>query len=578
MQLQLPSNTLNNEQQVIEFEKITALVGGNGSGKSSILQSIFINRLSKAFLTDKRVVCFSSGQNEKYSQYFSVYLNQERHANRGLSLDCCYYDKSWSRLLIFLSTITSKNGLVRNFLVRNNYIVTSPNSNCDETSTLKFSVRVSQAYVNRVQKALKDEEEGETETLRATGYHRTLESFLTLIIDSNYDFNEPLDSTIVHLNNNNFNNPSYLETEGDYFDPIVSFYTQAADNDYFIVKPSMTLTFCNNLELSDLSDGEYQILFLYSLIDLFDHPETVFLLDEIDSHLHYKNIENLWRQLHLIKGQAITSTHLIDSITAPENSINTLKVVDKGKILELDKMKELIKRLSILSRINNAQLDVCSKLENIILLDDYNDWKIFLALSKRKGLDTTRLSCVQAVKHPSGCKDHTQEFATSKIDWIEELLDFNKLKQPLRIFIICDKDEAVINFKPDGVSVISKQLEKRINLIRKKYNNHTSIYLLCWKRREIKNYLLSFTALQICNKLEHVNNDDLPRNSYLKKNDPCDNDSIRGLRVKEYISELIDSDYIGLDENKLNDYIVKIPLNEISIDIENMYNFLVHKL
>lgn len=121
MQLNLPSNRLYENQQLIGFEKITALIGENGAGKSSILQSIFVNRLAKSILSDKKVVCFSSGQNEKFSEHFSNYLNQERSANRGLSLDCCYYDKTWSKLLIFLSTISNDTGLVRSFLVRKIY-------------------------------------------------------------------------------------------------------------------------------------------------------------------------------------------------------------------------------------------------------------------------------------------------------------------------------------------------------------------------------------------------------------------------------------------------------------------------
>ena len=47
------------------------------------------------------------------------------------------------------------------------------------------------------------------------------------------------------------------------FDPEVSFFTQAADNDYFINKSESQLLFCHNLELDLLSDGEYQLLFLW---------------------------------------------------------------------------------------------------------------------------------------------------------------------------------------------------------------------------------------------------------------------------------------------------------------------------
>lgn len=43
----LPKNTLYDREQNIFFEKVTALIGENGAGKSSILQSVFINCLTK---------------------------------------------------------------------------------------------------------------------------------------------------------------------------------------------------------------------------------------------------------------------------------------------------------------------------------------------------------------------------------------------------------------------------------------------------------------------------------------------------------------------------------------------------
>ncbi|MDM6882287.1 ATP-binding protein, partial [Escherichia coli] len=102
--------------------------------------------------------------------------------------------------------------------------------------------------------------------------------------------------------------------------------------------------------------------------------------------------------------------------------------------------------------------------------------------------------------------------------------------------------------------------------------------LLAWKRREIKNYLLSYTALTHHGFIEQINNGDLPANSYLKKNDPGDNSAIRRLNVKHCITKIIDSDGIGLDISKLYSYIELIPPAEISEDIVNMYNFLVEKL
>lgn len=572
----LPKNTLHDKEQDVFFEKVTALIGENGAGKSSVLQSVFINCLTKKYLPETKVVCFSSGQNEKYSTYFSDYLSHERQANRGLNLDCCYYDKSWSKLLIFISTICKPDGIVRNFLYEKGYIDVSDDKSDDISSKLTLTVRVNSSYVNRIKMALSQEEQGIENTLRYSAYHRTLESFINNIVNADYDFESPLEVQEILLTHSNFFNPSFEAAEDSFFDPIITFFTQAADNDYFIMKKSLLLEFKNNIELNDISDGEYQVLFLYSLLDLFDSANTLFLLDEVDSHLHFKNIEILWHRLHNINGYAITTTHLLDSITANENSFKNLKIVDKGKIKEDDKIKTIIDRLSILTRIKDVQFEVCCKLENIVLMDDYNDWTIFYALAKKKGLDVSKLDNLHAIKQSSGYDNLSQKFAQPKLEWIESLLNINSAKKVKRIFMICDKDEAPITYQKDGVQVNGSEYSKKITMLGNKYK--LKIYLLAWQRREIKNYLLSYTALSHHGLIGQVNNGDLPANCFLKGNNSGDNPAISRLNVKPYITKIIDSDGIGLDKSKLYPYIDLIPPNEISNDIENMYNFLVEKL
>lgn len=43
------------------------------------------------------------------------------------------------------------------------------------------------------------------------------------------------------------------------------------------------------------------------------------------------------------------------------------------------------------------------------------------------------------------------------------------------------------------------------------------------------------------------------------------------------MTKLIDTTGVGLDAEKLQSYINEIPPREISVDIENMYNFLAGK-
>lgn len=171
---------------------------------------------NKKYLPETKVVCFSSGQNEKYSTYFSDYLSHERQANRGLNLDCCYYDKSWSKLLIFISTICKPDGIVRNFLYEKGYIDVSDDKSDDISSKLTLTVRVNSSYVNRIKMALSQEEQGIENTLRYSAYHRTLESFINNIVNADYDFESPLEVQEILLTHSNFFNPSFEAAEDSF--------------------------------------------------------------------------------------------------------------------------------------------------------------------------------------------------------------------------------------------------------------------------------------------------------------------------------------------------------------------------
>jgi hypothetical protein len=103
-------------------------------------------------------------------------------------------------------------------------------------------------------------------------------------------------------------------------------------------------------------------------------------------------------------------------------------------------------------------------------------------------------------------------------------------------------------------------------------------YLLAWKRREIKNYLLSYTALAHHHLLGQINNGDIAQRNHLQPNNPSDNEDIRRLNVKDVINPLINTDGEGLNPEKLQAYIDLIPPDEISEDITNMYNFIIGKL
>lgn len=596
MELNLAPNPLHRQVQTLRIDKVATLIGENGSGKSSILQSVFEQRLAGQDHEDLKVVCFSSGQNENYSEKFSAYLKRERQAGRGLNLDCFYFDKSWSKLLIFLATAIKRNGKVRYFLVEREYVHESQPDNDDLSTIFKYDFKVDRNYIARVQDALKREERGEVDTLRATPYFRSLESFITNLISREYDFQEPLRKTSVALTANDliqvsFDYPIQLQAGDDEaeagdpnaqavassWDPEVAFFTQAADNDYFIDKPSCQLIFNNNIELNQLSDGEYQLLFLYALIDLFDSEHTLFLFDEADSHLHYKNVEKLWTLLHSIQGHAITTTHLLDSISAKENRIEHLKVVEKGRISEDNKIKQLINRLSVLSRAKSVEFEVCGKLPNIALLDDYNDWVIFTKLAARKGLDVTRLEQVHAIGKPSSRNDDNEQIGKAKIDWTNSLSKAETNFETMNVFLVCDRDNSNPRWHENGVLLLGAPRDE-VNRIRWPGNRRVQTYLLSWRRREIENYLLSYSALTHFGVLDSINSDQLAQGFHLRDGEAGDNDGIRMLDVKHVVNPLIETQSVGKDLAKIESYIDQMKPEEISEDITNMYNFIIGKL
>ncbi|KAE9743582.1 AAA family ATPase [Escherichia coli] len=587
MKLTLAPNPLHDQPQTLNINKVATLIGENGSGKSTILQSIFSEGLNGGGPAHLRTVCFSSGQNESFSKHFNEHVKKIRRRGKSMVLSSFYYDKTWSKLLVFLATALVRDGKTRTFLLEKGYAKESQDINRDDISSkLSFSFRVDKRYAQRVQDALKKEEVGEKGTLRQTPFYRSLESFVEELIDREYLFEEKLSTKTIELSSYDLLsvkfariNPDENLDEVDFGDdPSISFLTQAV-NGNFINKRSFKLMLLGNIELDDLSDGEYQLLFLYALIDLFDAPNTLFLFDEADSHLHYKNVEKLWSLLHSIQGHAITTTHLLDSISAKENRIEHLKVVEQGRINEDNKIKQLISRLSVLSRAKSVEFEVCGKLPNIALLDDYNDWIIFTKLAARAGLDVNRLTAVHAMKKSSSYATANETFGKGKIDWLHGL---SKIESPLvttQIFLICDRDEAALDWNAaNGVQVNGKMYRELLNAIQWPRDTRVSPYLLAWKRREIKNYLLSYTALAHHNLLGQINNGDIAQRNYLQSNNPGDNDDIRRMNVKDIINPLINTVGEGLDPVKLQAYIDLIPPAEISEDITNMYNFIIGKL
>lgn len=620
MELTLVPNPLHDQPQKIALNKVTTLIGENGSGKSSVLQSIFTQKLSKNDYIAQKVVCFSSGQNEKFSNEFLRYLRKTKSEENNLQFSCFYFDKSWSRLLIFLSTTLKQKGKVRQFLIEAGYA--DEIDGLDKSSTLKIFFRVESQYVRQVEEALSREARGDLDTVRQTAFHRTLESFIENCIQRRYDFDEPIKKNLFNVLPENLLSVSFdterLE-EGDKvepkFDPEIGFFIRACHNANFLDRDACSLLLKNGLELGDLSDGEFQILFLYAIIDLFDSEDTLFIFDEADSHLHFKNVEKFWSCLKQTKGKSLSTTHLLDSIYCV--GVENIRILNRGKVYLPSNSNELIGRLSQLSNIKKSEFKALTYYEKIVLIDDLNDWFIFKELFKHSRKNTgfpneyydEKFDQIAVRKVFSSWDTHNSKFAESKLGWVQSFVKFCegldiKTKE---IFLICDRD----NLPIEGIGTAESPL--LVQGIKVSNCNNIKVHVLSWRRREIKHYLLSYSALGEC--IAVLNNNKLPEAAHLQQNfngdDLLENNngiyqpilelkeiekgkekyftyispynhylaSLPSEFVKNILSPFIEIEEapFGFNREMFFEYISNIEPCEISEDITKMYEFIIGK-
>jgi ABC-type multidrug transport system ATPase subunit len=597
MILEISPNKLCQESQEINFsEHLLTFIGENGCGKSSILESIFQRSLQSE--NDQTVVCFSSGQNESYSKFYFPFINEARNIVRIrdeeqslLALDeinTFYFDYDWSKFLIFFASILKKDGLVREVLT-GKYIDVNRQKE-DVSSILNLSIEVGLVYVNRINQSLRSEEIDPTvPTLRKTDFHNQLSRLIELKIDSTYEFDKPLRKSAFDLTYNDvvnfFKKDSYS---------ILKFLSIASNNNYFINIKESDLIFRNGIKLKDLSDGEYQMLVVYSIIDLFDSPNTLFLLDEVDSHLYYKNLEKLWDILkNQTVGKVITTSHLADSIVL--NNVDCIKLINLGKIDNNGKLNDLLERLDKLTDGEDKKKKIASKVDYLALVEDKTDWIIFTELAKKRLgpiYDSVKMEKIHIIKCSGGYDKDGDDFGGSRKQWVKEFSKCSDIATK-EIFLICDRDvlpignmlslndPKAIRFPQSQIEIIGTPKKNLPNFVSDKKFPH----LLSWRRREIENYLFTHTVLtsfslfgQISQKLGE---DGIP----LPNQTMDRSDSIRDRDLKPLLASLLykpkdETSYdIGRwDYSNLRRVIDCIPATEVSDDIVNMYTFIVSKI
>lgn len=569
MNITFTSKLVDEPQDLTLNQGVTTFIGQNGCGKSSILESIFENYLDNE---DHRIISFSSGQNELFSDLFNSYKKRSRRFIReeGQSIQSFYFNYDWVRILIFFASQLKSDGYVRRYLLENNYISENDLGD-DESSEFWFRLRVRKYYAEQIRGELESEETGgfdpDAQLLRKTDFHETLENLIEgLGLDFDFRNNDNLVKRWVKLDSANVFD---IFTHKD-ASRIFSFFALSSHGWLSNIEMHESqLKFNSGLEFKYLSDGEYQLLSMYALLDLFDAENTIFLLDEVDSHLYYKNVKKLWSRLNDIEGRVLTTTHSADSLM--NSNFDRIKYVENGRIETGLAVNELLKRLSDIIGDTDQQYFIASRIQNIILVDDQDDWTIFKKLAiKKVGPEISEvLDRIIPVKRTSDYDNPNKQFGGNKLRFIKDFIDAvnGRVIVTRKIFAFCDKDDLGVNLVGANHQVTIPQDYQRLT---NQSGNQPDYYLLSWKRREVENYLVSHSAFSHFGKLNELQAA-FPNNLPTAGNNCDGNGAVAEYRCKPLVHPFYKTS--GFDETQLDQLIDQIPVAEISDDITNLYNF-----
>lgn len=570
MTINIPAYKYIQNEQNINFlnGNICTLIGENGSGKSTILESIFNKYIEE---DDKKVICFTSGQNELFYSIFNKHKQQSNKfkPDENNIINSFYFDYWWVRFLVFFAVTIKRNGKVKQYFDEKNYDLSS--------LSIDFKFRVRKPYINQIKNELQRESSGEfaIESKRRTIHYNLLLKLINEKINADYDFDE-IDNNIVKrtISLNITEARNILGNEANKVFTFLSHSTMGWLSNIEIESCGLYLQQnSRELEFEQLSDGEYQLLSIYALIDLFDSENTIFLFDEIDSHLHFSNINKLWNILKTISGKVITTTHISESIL--KNNYDSLHCINNGKIEDSLTATEVFKRLSNITGQKKYEYKIASKIKNIALLDDEVDWKIFkkLAVKKISSEVSQVLDKITPYKRTSSFNTTGEIFGKGKLEFVKEFKEQNNgnIIETKNIFLICDRD--ILPLTQINHQDLSVNIDATYNSFR--MFGTTKIYLHSWRMLEIENYLLSKTMLQHYGKLEEITRN-LPSVNFDSITIFDESEDLRTYDAKTILHPLYKAN--GFDEVKLDEIIDRIPSNEISEDIVKMYEFIKSKV
>ena len=224
--------------------------------------------------------------------------------------------------------------------------------------------------------------------------------------------------------------------------------------------------------------GFQQFVYLFGFI-LLRNPDII-LLDEPDVHLHGILQGALFQELNRLVGlegkQVLCATHSRDFISQFEPT-NVISLSD-GKAKRLNVRFDLYDTLNSLGSFDNIQLSQLQHYRRLLIVEDESDWD-FLRIFGKKTLGEKVWQQVErqlAVWYAKGNPYKQANLSLLK----SQLAQMLRLTgSPLQLFVVCDRD-----YYPN-----------REELLNERNASDPNVQYYVWEKNEIENYLLVTKAL-----------------------------------------------------------------------------------
>lgn len=223
-------------------------------------------------------------------------------------------------------------------------------------------------------------------------------------------------------------------------------------------------------DIFSAGSGFQQFIYLFGFI-LLEQPNVI-LLDEPDVHLHGQLQKSLFDELNYLaktEKQILFATHSRDLISAvlPDNIIH----LNEGRAERLLLDYQVYNALEQLGSMENTQLVTLQQFRRVLIIENQDDWdyiqhfgKLVLGEAKMQEV-VKRLAVCYAYGNP--CKQDITKFRKS----LQTM--FTKTGSPVKVMVIADRD-----YFPS--------IEELLEFLKSEH-----IQWHVWAQNEIENYLLS---------------------------------------------------------------------------------------